>query len=186
VIGMSATEPTDLCGHYAQMFSAWLDRSLPAHIEREITEHLETCPGCRGRLEGMRQLVADLHRLGEVEAGPELAWAIKRAVHREARHQELRGLIRPLPLLVSAAAAAVVLVMLGGDRLGSAGPVQEEVPLTEAATATSIQRFVLPPAVEDRFPGGLQAADPDAAAALQDSLRRRLPALIKGIPVRFF
>jgi anti-sigma factor RsiW len=183
---MNSTEPTDFCGHYAQMFSAWLDRSLPAHIEREISEHVETCPGCRGRLEGMRRLVADLRRLGEVEAGSELAWAVKRAVHREARHQELRGLIRPLPLLVSAAAAAVLLVVLGGPGSRPAGPAGLDLPTVETATQAPIQRFVLPPAVEDRFPGTLQAADPDAAAALQDSLRLRLPVRIKGIPVRFF
>ena len=183
---MNHTEPTDLCGHYAQMFSAWLDRSLPANIEREISEHLEACPGCHGRLEGMRRLVADLRRLGEVEAGPELAWAVKRAVQREARHQELRGLIRPLPLLVSAAASAVLLVLLGSPRLRPADSVRSELPLTEAVRSAPIQRFILPPAVEDRFPGGLQAADPDAATALQDSLWLRLPIRIQGIPVRFF
>ncbi len=186
MIGMNHTEPTDLCGHYAQMFSAWLDRSLPAHIEREISEHLETCPACHDRLEGMRRLVVDLRRLGEVEAGPELAWVVKRAVHRQARQEELRGLIRPLPLLVSAAAAAVLLVVLGGPGTRPTEPAGRDLPLTEAATQAPIQRFVLPPAVEDRFPGTLMSADPDAAAALQDSLRLRLPIRIQGIPVRFF
>ena len=183
--GMNTPDHIERCGYYVELFSAWLDRSLPAHLEREIAAHLEHCGACRTRLEGMKRLLSDLRRLGEVEAGPEAAWAVKRAVRRQAVREEMRGILRPAPFLLSAAAAAVLLVVVGTTRERGIGSTPAERALAGQVETSPIQRYVLPPAVTDRYPGSVEALE-DAIRADQDSTGRRLPARIQGIPVRFF
>jgi len=150
---MNQHERTDYCGLVTESLSAYLDRSLPAPVERQIAEHLEECVACRRRLAGMNALLSDLQTLDRVEASPEVGWAIKRMIRREARRERARSVIRPLPFLVSSAAAAVLFILIG---FGSAteqatGPVMltEQTAIETAETPLWERRYVLPAQVGD-------------------------------------
>jgi anti-sigma factor RsiW len=181
---MKVHDSAQLCELYSQMFTAYIDRSLPAHVERELSDHLVECPGCTERLEGMKQLVEELSGLGTPEASPELAWAIKRAVQREVRREEEAHLLRPLPFLVSATAAAILLVaviapsedatLLGGR--GSMGGSD-----LDAVQSTQLENFVLPPRLNESY----RAAVPYATASLADTATSREPSRVTGLAVRF-
>jgi predicted anti-sigma-YlaC factor YlaD len=166
------------------LFTAYLDRSLPAHIERDVAEHLESCTSCHDCLEDMKSLVVDLERLGAVEASPEMAWAIKRALRREARREAEASLLRPAPFLISAAAAAVLLVAvsLPGEQAGTplepGAPAGDELMLSESA---QLEHFVLPPRLGEQY----QSAAPYATASVTDSASTREPSRVLGLPVRF-
>jgi anti-sigma factor RsiW len=170
------------CEHYAELFTGYLDRSLPANVERDLAEHLDGCPGCRERLDGMRELVERLARLGEAEASPELAWMIKRVIHREAAGRRQPGGIRLFPFLASAMATAAVLVAvsLSLPETGDPAPGKSGTGL-EASTVQQapLEHFVLPPRLGDR----LQAAEAQATASGLDTART--PALRFTVPVRF-
>ncbi|MFC1543861.1 anti-sigma factor family protein [Gemmatimonadota bacterium] len=179
---MKVRDHSDLCGHYAGMFTAYLDRSLPAGVERELAEHLEGCPVCQNRLEGMRALVERLAQLGQVEAGPEVVWMVKRAIAREERRSRARGVLLPVPFLVSAAAAAALLVVvsLPSSRGPAPSPSVMNSTLEAGAIQQPLENFVLPP----RLGSGLQAAAASATASGMDTIRT--PAFrIPAIPVRF-
>jgi predicted anti-sigma-YlaC factor YlaD len=173
-----------MCDQYAELFTAYLDRSLPAHIERDVAEHLESCANCHDRLEDMKSLVIDLERLGTVEASPEMAWAIKRAVRREARREAEVLLLKPVPFLISAAAAAVLLVAISlpGEQVGppleSGTSTGDELILSDSA---QLEHFVLPPRLGEQY----QSAAPYATASVTDSASTREPSRVLGLPVRF-
>jgi anti-sigma factor RsiW len=179
---MKVRDHSELCGHYAGLFTAYLDRSLPADVERELTEHLEGCPDCQDRLEGMKTLVERLALLGQVEAGPEVAWMVKRAIGRQERRAQGRGLLRPVPFLVSAAAAATLLVVVNmpSDQEPTAPPTVMNSTLEAGAAQQPLENFVLPP----RLGSGLQSAEASATAAGMDTIRT--PAFrVPAIPIRF-
>ena len=131
----------------------------------------------------MKSLLIDLDRLGSVEASPELAWAIKRAVRHEARREAEAFLLRPAPFLISAAAAAMLLVVVSlpgeqaGTPLESGAPARDEFMLSESAQL----HFVLPPRLGEQY----QPAAPYATASVTDSATTREPSRILGLPVRF-
>ncbi len=179
--GMGQSENGAYCGLVAESLAAYLDRSLPAPVERQIASHLEACPDCRRRLTAMTALVRDLRCLGDIEAGPEMSWAIKRLIRREARRENARALIRPLPFLASAAAAAAVFVLLGltsrpGLLPGSTpAPVPrmlqaEESPLWE-------RRYALPAQVDELRSGTFA----ERQRAGSDSTATREPTRLHGI-----
>lgn len=182
---MKVRNSAQLCDLYAEMFTAYLDRSLPAHLERQLSEHIETCSECSGRLEGMKRLIAHLSAVGTPEASPELAWAIKRAVGREARREAEATLLKPLPFLVSAAAAAALLVAvsLPSDR-GVSKPFDSGAAMTlepGAAQSSRLENFVLPP----RLGEGYRPAIPYATASRADTARASEASRVNGLAIRF-
>jgi len=163
----------------AESFSAYLDRSLPASVEQEIAAHLDQCPECRQRLESVKALVVDLKKLDGIEAGSELAWSVKRAVHRLARREASMPFVRLLPFLTSTVAAAILLIIVSlPARMGNS-PAQRSVsasPEMQTAQSPRWERYVLPAQVgEDNAPVLF-----DQQAAAQDSAARREPSRIRG------
>lgn len=63
-----------------ELLSAYLDRELVEPEARELEAHLEECRECHVRLQGLRQVVSNLHRLESVEPSPELEQAVARRV----------------------------------------------------------------------------------------------------------
>lgn len=47
----------------AELLSAYLDQELAAHEAQELEAHLESCPECNARMEGMRRVVFSLGHL---------------------------------------------------------------------------------------------------------------------------
>ncbi|MCK4771982.1 MAG: zf-HC2 domain-containing protein [Candidatus Latescibacteria bacterium] len=182
---MKVRRSSTFCELVAESFSAYLDRSLPASVEQEIAAHLDQCPECLQRLEEMKTLIADLYGLGGIEAAPELAWSVKRAVRRLAQRQADAPVLRPIPFLASAAAAAVVLVLV------SVGSGPEDASLDQHAAGSSEmqvtqnprwERYVLPAQVgEENVPSLF-----DQQAAAGDTSTIREPSRIRGArAVRF-
>ena len=182
---MKADKSTAFCQLVAESFSAYLDRSLPASVEQEISIHLDRCPECLQRLEGMKAVINGLGMLDGIEAAPELAWSIKKSVRRLARLEESRQVLRPLPFLASAALAASVLVLVsvgGGLEDSASGQRPAASSDTQVSQNTRWERYVLPAQVgEENVPGlfGQQAA-------AEDTSTRREPSRISGArAVRF-
>ncbi len=178
---MNQSEKEALCGLVAESLSAYLDRSLPAPVERQIALHLEQCPACRRRLESMNALLADLQTLGEVEAGPELGWAIKRQIRRQARRERTRLLVRPVPFLASTAAAAAVFIIIGlgqGPERGlSVDSLTDQNLIQAGETPLWERRYVLPAQVDALNTPALA----DRAGAGEDSTAVRRPTRLTGV-----
>lgn len=182
---MKVRDTSTYCQLVAESFSAYLDRSLPASVEQEITAHLDLCPDCLRRLEAVKAVIADLGRLGDVEAAPELAWSIKRAVRRLARQEEAKQVLRPLPFLASAALAASVLVLvsMGGGLVGSSPERQVAGPSeSQFSQNPRWERYVLPAQVGEENASGLFGQQ----SAAEDTSTRQEPSRIRGArAVRF-
>lgn len=178
---MKVHDCAEYCDLVAESFSAYLDHSLPASLEGEIAAHLEECESCRLRLEGVVALIANLNGLGEVEAGTELGWSVKKAVHRYARRETSPTALRPLPFLASAAAAAVVLVIIGISGTDEMSPIPQSMlnPGSQQAeqSAQLDSRYVLPPLLEDLHSTGLIMPQ----VAETDTTSKREPSRLRGI-----
>ncbi len=177
---MKARESKEYCGLVAETFSAYLDRSLPASLEREISQHMEECEECRGRLEGVKALIVDLGRLGGEEAPTELGWSIKRVVGKQARREAATPIVRPIPFLTSAAAAAAALLVISLSGTGGTEPFQ-----TSAIDPSTLQAEQ-PPVVEPQFAlpaemGAMQASPLlDNTMTANDSTSGRMPSRLRG------
>ncbi len=177
---MKAREPKEYCGLVAETFSAYLDRSLPASLEREISQHMEECEECQNRLEGVKAIISDLGRLGDEEAPTELGWSIKRAVCKQARREAAASIVRPIPFLTSAAAAAAAILVISLSGTGGTEPFQT------MAIDPSIMQAEQPPVTEPQFAlpaemGGMQAsALLDNAITADDSTSGRMPSRLRG------
>jgi hypothetical protein len=127
----------------------------------------------------MSALIFDLKRLNNVDVPDELSWAIKRAVHREARRDRVISLLRPVPFLTSAAAAAIILVVAGFSG-GGTDPVSEwdgtPVETFSAVDQNQLQRYILPPQISDLQGTGLF----DNQLAPTDSSRSETPIRLPG------
>ena len=91
-------------------------------------------------------------------------------------------MLRPVPFLVSAAAAATLLVVVSfpSDPGPASTPAVLNSTLEAGAMQQPLENFVLPP----RLGSGLQAAAASATASGMDTIRT--PAFrIPAIPVRF-
>ena len=182
---MKTNKSSTICHLVAESFSAYLDRSLPATVELDISRHLDNCPECFSRLDSMKNLIADLRQLDSVEAASELAWSVKREVRRLASREEMQPLLRPYPFLASAAAAAILLVVVsiqGGSEESSIGPTGSQSTDLQTADNARLERYVLPGQVgEDNVPGLFEQQ-----AAIEDTSNIREPSRTRGArAVRF-
>ncbi len=73
----------------AEDLSAYLDQELEAPQLRLVKDHLETCEPCRRKLQGLRGVQHQLHRLEQLAPPPLLAGDIQRRVRLEPRHRGL-------------------------------------------------------------------------------------------------
>lgn len=66
-----------------ELLSAYLDRELPETEQRELESHLATSAETRERLDRLRRVVDDLHRLERTQAPPALEGRLARALALE-------------------------------------------------------------------------------------------------------
>ena len=92
-----------MSGHAtAESLSLYLDAALPAAERRRVEDHLEACPDCRRRLDGLRRVVSGLGRLPTAAPPEDLAARVAREIDlrgRRGRWSRLLGDGPPAPLL---------------------------------------------------------------------------------------
>ena len=91
-----------MSGHAtAESLSLYLDAALPAAERRQVADHLDTCPDCRQRLDGLRRVVAGLGRLPTAAPPEDLAARVGREINLRGRRQRgpgrLEGRLQPRP-----------------------------------------------------------------------------------------
>lgn len=65
---LSEEPASDLpCREFVQLVSAYLEGTLPEHVEADVEEHLDLCEGCRTVLAQWRTVIALAGRLTEAE-----------------------------------------------------------------------------------------------------------------------
>ncbi|MBV8189132.1 MAG: anti-sigma factor [Alphaproteobacteria bacterium] len=116
------------CPTCEAMVDAYLDGELSASESAELERALELCPGCRARLERVRE-VSSLLRALPVEPAPDLLRArVEREIraiarrHTERRTGWLRGMAMAASLLV-----ALSIGWLGGSFVGLGGRENDEL-----------------------------------------------------------
>lgn len=67
-----------------EQLSSYLDAELARRERDDLERHLDDCPSCRHRLEGLRRVVARLHRLEQQAPPADLASLVERRVAAEA------------------------------------------------------------------------------------------------------
>jgi predicted anti-sigma-YlaC factor YlaD len=97
------------CEHYEELLSAWLDGELEGEDAASLMEHLESCPGCRGRNERFRHVDRMVTRVN-TEPGPALEGRIRSALIPKPRDPFRRLLSVAVAALVLIAASLVILV----------------------------------------------------------------------------
>lgn len=104
----------------AEDLSAYIDQELEPPRLRLVKDHLETCEPCRRKLQGLRGVQHQLHRLEQVAPPPLLAGDIQRRVRLEPRHrglfENLEDRLRRLPeqgTMLVVFASVFALAMIG-------------------------------------------------------------------------
>lgn len=107
-----------MSGHAtAEGLSLYLDAALPAAEQRQLEEHLEACPSCRERLDGLRLVVHGLARLPAAVPPEDLAARVGREIHLRRRPGGWRVLLEgglPGPLLAGPPIHLLALVLALG------------------------------------------------------------------------
>ena len=87
-----------MSGHTtAEGLSLYLDASLPAGERRRVEDHLEACPECRQRLDGLRLVVAGLGRLPTAVPPEDMAARVAREIHLRGRRGRWTRLLDGMP-----------------------------------------------------------------------------------------
>jgi len=107
-----------MSGHAtAESLSLYLDAALPRGERRQVEEHLDACPECRRRLDGLRRLVAGLGRLPTAAPPDDLAARVVREIDLRGRRSRWGRLLDgglPGPLLGSPPMHILALVLALG------------------------------------------------------------------------
>lgn len=153
-----------MSGHAtAESLSLYLDAALPVAERRQVERHLEDCPACRQRLDGLRRVVAGLGRLPTAAPPEDLGARVAREIDlrdRRGRWSQLlgAGLPRPLAgappmhlLALVLALGAIVYLFAHGLELSRERPT----------------RIVMPGAASLFEPPAAAGAEPAAAAGEQ-------------------
>lgn len=109
------------------LLSAYLDDELSGRKAERVEHHLEDCPSCRARLDGLSRVVRALSRVEHAAPPQVLAQRVERRVALEDRRRgvveriedRLRGLTLDSPLVVSftVVLALAVIVFLFSQRV---------------------------------------------------------------------
>ena len=107
-----------MSGHAtAQSLSLYLDAALPVAERRRFEEHLEVCPECRQRLDGLRRVVSGLGRLPTAAPPQDLAARVGREIDLRGRGGPWQRLLEgdlPRPLLASPPIHLLALILALG------------------------------------------------------------------------
>lgn len=97
-----------------ESLSGYLDAVLPVAERRRVADHLDACPECRHRLEGLRRVVTGLGRLPTAAPPEDLAARVRREVvlrRRRGVWQTLTETGVPIPRLGSPPIHILALVL---------------------------------------------------------------------------
>lgn len=129
-------------GHPRDLLGSYLLGGLPESDAAQVSAHLGACPSCRGELAELTPVAQALGEVREVGSSglppesvppPSLLDRIERQVRDEAQDRR-RARMRRAGLLAVAAAAAVLLIGVGGVFVGrSLAPTAPVVPLEAVA-----------------------------------------------------
>ena len=107
-----------MSGHAtAESLSLYLDAALPVGERRRLAAHLDACPECRQRLEGLRRVVTGLGRLPTAAPPEDLAARVRREIDLRRRRSPWRRLIDdglPAPALGSPPMHILALILALG------------------------------------------------------------------------
>ena len=84
-----------MSGHAtAESLSLYLDATLPPAVRRQVQDHLDACPACRQRLDGLRRVVAGIGRLPTAVPPDDLAARVGREIDLRGRRSRWSRLIQ--------------------------------------------------------------------------------------------
>lgn len=151
-----------MSGHArAESLSLYLDAALPAAERRQVENHLEACPECRHRLEGLRRVVVGLGRLPAAAPPEDLAARVGREIDlrgRRTRWSRLLGDGVPAPLLNSPpmhilalvlALGAIIYVFAQGLEMSRERPTRIVLPDAESVIGGQPPQVAAAPPVAD-------------------------------------
>jgi len=154
------------CHNVHEQLSAYLDGELSPTERGGMQTHLNTCAGCRAELERFEQLDAELGSMPFPDV-PAHVWNSVAARIGGAQRRS-RTLAFPLPMRITAAAAALLLVFGCGYLLGLERGRSEPKPPSQLPAGT---RAISLPAVEQRMAlEVIKATMLDGGAASSDRL----------------
>ena len=154
-----------MSGHAtAESLSLYLDAVLPVAERRQVEDHLDACPDCRRRLDGLRRVVSGLGRLPTAAPPEDLAARVVREIDLRGRRRRWRWLADGLPapllgappmhlLALVLALGAIVYLFAHGLEMRRERPTRIVLPDAESVVA------VPPAAAGDRLRPARAAGD---------------------------
>lgn len=117
--------------HVDELYTAYLDGTLPDTMRQQVDEHLHVCPACARGLEETRQLVADLQLMSAVPVPSEFVAGVRARV-QALPTRPARPWLRPVLAWGSLAAAASIALIFSRFSTPPSGTVAQ----TPRTTAT--------------------------------------------------
>ena len=74
------------CCNVVRLLADYLERQLPAAIQRELEQHLQRCPRCVSQLHTYKSTVSLLRSLKDEELPPELRLTLKAFIDAKCRN----------------------------------------------------------------------------------------------------
>lgn len=172
------------CADVRDLLSAYVDDALDAEQRARLTDHLRDCPACAAELQELKQTIALVQELDEIEPPAEFRTELRQRLRRLAAERQPAGGRRarwlsalPVMSVRSAIAAALVLVitLAGGVGIGyrlqlRAGSEKSELLARGKARDQVATGAAAPPAAPGAGDEGLGGGEPQFAAADQANL----------------
>jgi hypothetical protein len=99
------------CETIEQDFDAYLDNELSPYAQRKVLDHVANCLACTGNLEARSRLKNTVKRAVTQQQVPD---DLEKSIQEKLRNRQRRGVLSPYPWQWALAAAATVLVAVGG------------------------------------------------------------------------
>ena len=136
---MNRIDDTLPCDEALDLLEPYVDGDLPPAVAGRLRAHLETCRSCAAELALARRIQSELRALPQLDCPPEV---LERARSRGGEVVPFRPRRTGLPLRVAAAAAVLVLA-LGGGALFVRSQQPRQPSAAEIAQATREARYAL-------------------------------------------
>jgi anti-sigma factor RsiW len=148
-----------------EILSAWLDGEIDAPWDRELEEHVSSCPGCRDRIERLEGVRRALLEAATPDWRPAMERVRSSLVARGLANERITPVWRrrvALPVPLAIAAAVLVMVLAGALAVSVLRSSFGLVRITRQGTAGTEIRIAAP--VSD-LESLLQSIDQDTGSA---------------------